>query len=1110
MRSLTIIFTLFGLLSIVYFLNQSNNIQPINNTSLESTPSHAYERQQFHLDKRLPLGQDYLPMDVYSDAQEHIKTLGNFSTKAGKMLSDKAEHNKQATSWEALGPGNIGGRTRTLVFNPDNLDTMYAAGVSGGIWKTTNAGEYWQPIADYMANINIGALAIDTIEPKTLYAGTGELYRKTLRPYSSMSGAGIFKTIDGGETWLQLQTTVNDNFLYVSDIVISPNNHKRIYAATNTGVWRSDDGGISFVHSLFPNDGLGNELYEGCNDLSIREDLEDDWLLVSCASRSTDDRYFLPGLLPEACNGPCDARIFINTHAQDSDDWLVALTEPGMGRTQMSIHKANQNIIYASSANTDGGVDLSGDGFADLHNGLHAIFRSNDGGLTWEATLRNTDSNKLNTQLFSYAEGALGCNGSIWYYSAGWYNQAIVVNPIDPDVVWVAGMEIYRSDDGGHNFGMASHWDAIYYNDINVEGAYVHADQHSMVFHPAYDGINNKTLYSTNDGGIYLTDDDSQPVMYGNSAPCYPPSNGVKWDNINNNYAISQFYTGDVFNTGDTYIAGAQDNGTVYGSDSLGLNGWYSINGGDGSELAINKLDQNNYYVSSQNANIHRTNDNGQTWKSIRNGLTGRYIFITPFKLDPNNTNNIFLGGNSLWYSPNRGDSWISTSPNLGYQYSKITSALAIAPNNSSHVIYANREKIFTNRNSMNEIPVVNIKESSPRYGWVSSIEFEPNNENIAYATYSTFGGVHVWKTIDGGNSWLPIDGQGQGQLPDVPVHSIVIDPNNNQRLFIGTDLGVFVSVDGGNNWAVENTGFSQVITERLVINTPDDGSTPYLFAFTYGRGVWRVPLNELDAQPDFSINDNISGLWYNPSQSGHGLQVEVFKQNGENKLFVSWYAYLNENPIWISGIGTIQNNKSIIDVIITDNTGFPPGDFTASDVERIPWGSIILDFSGENNGQLSWSSILPEYNNGSLSIQKLTSISEDHTNSGINACHSGSWYNSTQSGHGYMVEVIDSIEGLMMVLTWFTYFEGQQYWILATGLVNGETATLMAKSGYGSSFPPNFESSDIIFENWGEITFTKIDDNNAQINWQSKITGFDSNTIAVSRLTQLSGHECL
>ncbi|WP_223786616.1 hypothetical protein [Marinicella meishanensis] len=1095
-------------------------------------PAAAYERQQHFLQKRLPAGMDQLPMDPYREAINATLQKPVFSTRLGRALnaqekSLKSTKQAAATAWEWLGPGNVGGRTRALLFHPEDPAVMYAAGVSGGVWKSTNGGDNWQALADNMANINVGALAISRHDPRVLYAGTGELYRKTLRPYSSMTGAGIFKSTDGGETWFQLSATVNEQFMYVSDVLISPNHSETVYAATNSGVWRSTDGGRTFTQTLNPVSDQGQTLFEGCNDLSLRDDLADDWLLVSCASRSTDDRYYLPGLLPDACDGPCDARIYVNTQAQSGDDWQMTHTEPGMGRTEMSIHQANQNIIYAASANTDGGPDFNFDGQPDLHNGLHAIFYSDDGGLSWQARLRNTDSNILNTQLFSYADGALAAscgNQAPWYYSAGWYNQAIAVSPTDPNVVWVGGMEIYRSDDGGRNFGMASDWDAEFYNNPAYDGAYVHADQHGFYFHPEYDGQNNRTLYAINDGGIFLTEDDSPAVKYGDTAPCLPATDGVQWRSINNDYGTTQFYAGGVFSDGRSYLAGAQDNGTQFGSDVFGVNNWQWINGGDGTDLAINPSDDNNFYVSSQNANIQRTTDGGQSFTSLISfaqnsptvtpwhnlGVWPNKIFVTPFEIDENDPNRLFLGGDRLWRSDDQGVSWHQASPSAGSTFNDLISALAVAPGDSNHVLYGNNQIIARVNNALDNSGLFNVSFSRPRTGWVSSLAFEPGNPDVAYATYSTFGGQHVWRSTNGGATWRAIDGSGAGQLPDVPVHKIVIDPNDSQRLFIGTDLGVFVTVDGGENWVVENTGFSQVIVEDLVIREPAQGGDPLLFAFTYGRGVWRVPLADLDGAIDFAINDEVSGIWFNRDQSGHGLQVQVIDLNGTPAVLAAWYAYIDGEPMWLIGVGEISGNQATLDLNITEGTGFPLANFDPDDVVQTPWGTVTLVFESDRSAQVIWSSTLSTYNNGSMLMERLTQLAPDDSSAtGLRSCHSGSWFSTEQSGHGFLVEVIEAGSGLNMLMTWYTYVNGQQYWLLANGPIDGDVATMPAITGSGTSFPNDFNQDDVVLTDWGTLSFTKVDDNNAVVSWTSTLPGFPDGELAVTRLTQLSGYAC-
>jgi hypothetical protein len=124
----------------------------------------------------------------------------------------------------------------------------------------------------------------------------------------------------------------------------------------------------------------------------------------------------------------------------------------------------------------------------------------------------------------------------------------------------------------------------------------------------------------------------------------------------------------------------------------------------------------------------------------------------------------------------------------------------------------------------------------------VSSVAFDPSDPAVVYATYSSFGGVHVWKSADGGATWIGLDGVGKGALPDLPVNAIAVDPEDSRNLYLGTDLGVFVSRDGGANWLVENTGFANVITSWLTV-LKGPGHTRTLFAFTHGRGAWKITL---------------------------------------------------------------------------------------------------------------------------------------------------------------------------------------------------------------------------------------------------------------------------
>lgn len=196
------------------------------------------------------------------------------------------------------------------------------------------------------------------------------------------------------------------------------------------------------------------------------------------------------------------------------------------------------------------------------------------------------------------------------------------------------------------------------------------------------------------------------------------------------------------------------------------------------------------------------------------------------------------MGGKQMWRTRNGAANWSQASADLAGS----TTAIAIAPTDSNFVLAGvsggqiHRTTIGLNSDADTLWPY-----AKPRTGYVSGLAFDPSNRDVAYATYSTFGGKHVWRSLDGGVSWQAIDGAGAGALPDIPAHCIVVDPTNTQRLYLGTDLGVFVSIDGGASWAVENTGFANVPVESLSLNVV--GYTTQLFAFTHGRGVWRVTL---------------------------------------------------------------------------------------------------------------------------------------------------------------------------------------------------------------------------------------------------------------------------
>jgi hypothetical protein len=259
---------------------------------------------------------------------------------------------------------------------------------------------------------------------------------------------------------------------------------------------------------------------------------------------------------------------------------------------------------------------------------------------------------------------------------------------------------------------------------------------------------------------------------------------------------------------------------------------------------------------------------------------------------------------------------------------------------------------------------------------------------------------------------------------------------------------------------------------------------------------------------PSSSYYPNLNGLWFNSQQSGHGLQVEVISSNGSPTIFASWYAHLNNETIWLTGIGPLNKGRGVIDLFITSGTSFPPN-FNASDVVRTLWGSLNLEFSDLNNGHIAWSTLDDDFQNGTLDIERLSILSNNVENVGaFNACQNGTFYNPSQSGHGIMLEVLgDNAE--TMFISWFTYDpEQKQQWILASGNINGMNAELDAFYTINSSFPPDFNAADIKTIQWGTINLTKIDNDNLIMSWSpnSDHSRYGSNSVEFTRLTNVRG----
>jgi photosystem II stability/assembly factor-like uncharacterized protein len=317
----------------------------------------------------------------------------------------------------------------------------------------------------------------------------------------------------------------------------------------------------------------------------------------------------------------------------------------------------------------------------------------------------------------------------------------------------------------------------------------------------------------------------------------------VNWSTLNNGYAVTQFYHGTVKPDGSSYFGGTQDNGTLLGHDE-GFNSWQEILRGDGGWTAVDANNPDIIFSENTNLSLQKSLDNGKSWASATNGITGDgFPFITRFEMAPSDSNTLWIGGNQLWRTKDQADNWVAGSPILDSSVMSI----AISPSDTTAVAAGTRGGfIYVNYDADNAGSDSNWKATQLAAGTVSSIAFDPYDNKVIYATISTFGVSHVWKTIDGGDNWVAID----IGLPDIPATSIVVDPVDNNRLIVGTDLGVFVSTNAGESWFADGSGLANTQIAKLEIKDSE------LFAFTHGRSVYKVDMalavvRELDVDED-------------------------------------------------------------------------------------------------------------------------------------------------------------------------------------------------------------------------------------------------------------------
>ena len=704
-------------------------------------PDHPSEAVEF---RKLQMMDEngYIPPDGLVRANSQIQQM--LAAQNADIDSNAAGIAPGAWSW--LGPGNIGGRVRAIVIHPTNPNILWAGSVSGGIWKSTDAGASWQILTDFLGNMAVSALVMDPNNPNVIYAGTGEGFYNG----DGLQGAGVFKTTDGGATWTQLSATITADWYYVNRLAIASNG-TTLLAATGSGIWRSTNAGANWTQVLI--------------------------------NQPVKDINFDPTDNNKAIASGSDGKAWYSTNGGAS--WTAASGLPALdwlGRVEVAYAPSNPTIVYASIPQNNG-----------------ELWKSTNGGQSY--SLVNAGNNYLGGQ--------------------GWYDNIIWVDPTNPNILLVGGIDIWRSTDGGANLTKVSLWWAA------PDSA--HADNHMILEDPGFDGVNNKRVYIGNDGGVYRADD------------AYGVSQLDGWTELNNNLGVTQFY-GAAGNAGTgEIIGGTQDNGTLFYTSAGGTEGWETTFGGDGGWSQADPTDPDYFYGEYVNLQLHRSTDRGLSASYIDDGLADAGAcanFISPFMLDPNNPNTMLAGGCSLWRSANI-KAAIPTWASIKSPTVEKISAIAIAQGNSNIIwVGHNNGDVYKTINGASASPTwTKMDANSPALPgrYVTRITIDNNDNNKVYVTFGSFSVDNVWRTTNGGTNWTDITGSGGTGLPSLPVRSLVINPNNSNWLYVGTELGIFASPDGGVNWTVPHDGPTNTSVDELFwMNSA-------LVAATHGRGLFKI-----------------------------------------------------------------------------------------------------------------------------------------------------------------------------------------------------------------------------------------------------------------------------
>lgn len=793
------------------------------------------------------------------DAADYYKAV-----EQANILAAQSRYKGFPLVWEELGPDNVGGRCRAILVDKRDHNTIYAGGVSGGLWKSTTAGSSWEKVNDFAENLAVTSI---TQTPNgDIFYGTGEQTFTALSNGTGNSGqigGGIFKSTDGTTFSLLSSTkpTSSARWTNVQSLAADPTNN-RVYAGTMNGLWYSDNGGTSWQNS-----GVGSAV--------VKEIKVDTAGNIYCVMGNS---------------------IF------KSDYSLSKWTKLGQGtiptansRISIAVSKSDLNYVYCMVASTS--------------ETLEGIYQSKDGGATWSRIAKSA-ANSFDFDPLRNPGGQ----------AQGNYDNVIAVDPTNPEHVFAAGVQWWDWTPSNGWKKTAQEGGAL-----GVSTIFLHSDKHAIVFDTESSPYRT---YIGSDGGIAISED-----------------GGQTFKTSNRKFNVTQFYSA-AMNKNGWVSGGTQDNGTlIINGNGNTKQSAFSVFGGDGFQTEFSSSFPNIVFVESYYGGMARSANNGQTfnqWYSPqlihnvdrRYGYTGSSatddkrsdfsnIFNTPFVLSdhesPDSASTFVIGmnnnqdGNFNQYGGavflthdalriNREANWykvwgndnaappknIGLSENGNWMYvscygftgSAYTGQLWRVRNLNTAVYDTAVDWDWSTSGIVAELLTPSFNGRA-----VTSVNWDPNDSNTVLVTLGNYGNTdYIYITHNALDTINPVQWTDvTGNLPNMPVYDIKVSNDNSNDWIIGTELGIWVSHDGGAKWQEENNGLARVPVLQIKQYEYKPWEGPTFVAATHGRGIYKT--SSLTTSVQKTISNGFGSVKAYPNPADNYLNIEMLFDKPGNVL---------------------------------------------------------------------------------------------------------------------------------------------------------------------------------------------------------------------------------